>query len=366
MKIVVDSDIPFMKGVLDPWFEVTYSKGSQIDYVLAKDAIALVVRTRTRCDMALLSGSSVKAIFTATIGMDHIDLDYCNAMGIEVFNAAGCNAGGVMQYVITAIFEILKIKEERFKDKKIGIIGAGSVGERVARFLERAGMEVMRCDPPKSLSGNGISYYNLETVLDSCNIISLHLPLDSTTRNMCDREFLQKLKQGSYLINTSRGEVVAEQDLLRQRSRLGALVLDVWANEPQINLELLGVCDIATPHIAGYSYEGKLNATLLTVKNIGTLFGIEELSGFGIPTDMAPRIETIEYDGKSPESSISNVLCGIYPIMDENLLLKSDPGIFESLRINYKFRREFQTDLPFILKCFLQKEYHHNRQITSK
>lgn len=365
MKIVVDSDIPFIKGVLEPWFEVTYSKGSQIDNDLAKDATALLVRTRTRCDSALLSGSSVKAIFTATIGMDHIDLDYCNSRGIEVFNAAGCNAGGVMQYVITAMFEILKNQGARFNEKRVGIIGAGNVGERVARFLEGTGIEVMRCDPPKSLLGNGINYYKLDKVLESCDIISLHVPLDSTTRNMCDWDFLQKLKQGSYLINTSRGEVVAEQDLLRERSRLGALVLDVWANEPQINLELMGVCDIATPHIAGYSYEGKLNATLFSVRNIGTLFGIKELSGFEIFTDPAPRIAKVEYDGKSPESSISKVLSGIYPIMEESLLLKSDPGNFESIRGNYNFRREFRYDLSVILKSFLKSSTLYNQQITN-
>ena len=162
MKIVVDSDIPFINGVLEPWFEVTYSKGSQIDNILAKDATALLVRTRTRCDNALLSGSSVKAIFTATIGMDHIDLDYCISRGIEVFNAAGCNAGGVMQYVITAMFEILKNQGARFNEKRVGIIGAGNVGERVARFLEGTGIEVMRCDPPKSLLCNGIHYYKLD------------------------------------------------------------------------------------------------------------------------------------------------------------------------------------------------------------
>ena len=308
MKIVVDKDIPFIQGVFEDYAEVVYLSGKEIDNCAIKDADALIVRTRTKCNEKLLKGSKVQFIATATIGTDHIDLEYCKREGIVVKNAAGCNAGGVMQYVYTALYGMAVKKGISLPcgtdncsgcnscgpKKVMGVIGVGNVGTRVANMAEYMGFEVLRCDPAKEREqtlkfNNGEmhlkdfkDYYSLDYLLENSDIVTIHTDLNPTSRGMAEASFFGKMKDGAVFINSSRGEVVDEKALLENREKLSGIIIDVWDGEPEINRELLNFADIATPHIAGYSYEGKVNGTTMAVKALAQHFGLEKLKEFRI------------------------------------------------------------------------------------
>ena len=347
MKIIVDKDIPFISGVFEPYADVVYLSGKAIDKEVCSNADALVIRTRTKCNAALLESSSVKFIATATIGMDHIDLEYCKNAGIVVANAAGCNAGGVMQYVFTCLYALSCKKgyflPDSFSDispqgKKpvLGVIGVGNVGSRVAAMGEYLGFDVLRCDiQPKDFK----DYYSLDYLLENSDIVTLHVNLHEGSRGMADEPFFKKLKDGAVFINSSRGEVVDEEALLAAADKLSGIIIDVWEGEPQINLSLLNRADIATPHIAGYSYEGKVNGTTMAVKAVAAHFGIEGLKDFAIvPAEKNNNFFSKE--GKCKEE-ISEYMSNIFPIFGHCADLKENPQDFEQLRSNFKYRREF-------------------------
>ena len=362
MKIIVDKDIPFISGVFEPYAEVVYLSGKEITKEVAADAHALVIRTRTKCNAELLEGTSVKMIATATIGMDHIDLDYCQKAGISVANAAGCNAGGVMQYVYTSLYALACKKgfilpdglpTHSSEDKKLtlGVIGVGNVGSRVANMGEYMGFEVLRCDPAKEREqtlafNNGYmllkdfkDYYSLEYLLENSDIVTMHVNLHEGSRGMADEAFFKSMKEGAVFINSSRGEVVDEAALMENAGKLSGIIIDVWGGEPQINPELLKRADIATPHIAGYSYEGKVNGTTMAVKAVASHFGIEELKNFTI----VPAEKNNNFFSKEDKSKeeISEYFSNIFPIFEHCADLKENPQDFEQLRSNFKYRREF-------------------------
>ena len=256
MKIVADTNIPFLKGVFEPYGEVVYKDGRAIGREDCLDADVLIIRTRTRCDAAMLEGTRVKVIATATIGMDHVDMPWCIEHGIIVYNAEGCNAGGVVDYVLSALYGVASRKAIRLEGETIGIVGVGHVGERVAEAAQKLGFQVLLCDPPRAEMEGPDKFCSLEFLLENSQIVTMHTPLDDTTRIMADEDFFQKIAPGTIFINASRGEVVDEAALMRARPKLGAVVIDTWCNEPDVNRNLIDVCDIATPHIAGYSYQG--------------------------------------------------------------------------------------------------------------
>ncbi len=362
MKIIVDKDIPFINGVFEPYADVHYLSGKEINREVVEDADALVIRTRTKCNSALLEGSSVKFIATATIGMDHIDLDYCKSAGIEVANAAGCNAGGVMQYVFTSLYA-LSCKKGYFlpdsfsnispqgRKPVLGVIGVGNVGSKVADMGEYLGFEVLRCDPLKEREqtlafNNGYmqlkdfkDFYSLEYLLVNSDIITLHVNLHEGSRGMADENFFKRMKPGTIFINSSRGEVVDEGALMDNADKLSGIIIDVWANEPNINFALLEMADIATPHIAGYSYEGKVNGTTMAVRAVAAHFGIGGLLDFAI-VPAEKNNNHFSKEGKSKEE-ISEYMSNIFPIFGHCADLKENPQDFEQLRSNFKYRREF-------------------------
>ena len=287
MKFVADIDIPFLKGVLEPYGEVVYKKGLDICRDDIVDADALLIRTRTRCDEELLEGTDVSIITTATIGTDHIDLDYCSSHGIEVANASGCNAGGVMQYVFSALYGIAARKGIKIDGATIGIVGVGNVGRRIEYMADYLGFKVLRCDPPRAQKEGPEGFCSLEHLLTESDIVTLHVPLDENTRGMANADFFTLMKPGAIFINAARGEVVNEEALLEAAPKMGAIVIDTWNHEPSVNEELIDVVDIATPHIAGYSYQGKVNGTSMAVQAIAKHFGIRELEEFK-PEDDIP------------------------------------------------------------------------------
>ena len=340
MKIVADIDIPFLEGVFEPYAEVLYKKGDQIVREDLLDADVLMTRTRTHCDAELLEGTSVRMIATATIGMDHIDLPYCASKGIDVVNAAGCNAGAVMQYVFSAVYGVSARKGIKIDDCNFGIIGVGHVGSKVEAMARYLGFNVLRCDPPRAAAEGAEGFCSLEYLLENSQVVTMHVPLDEYTRGMADETFFALMQPGAIFINAARGEVINEDALIAAAPKLGAVVIDTWCNEPNINENLLDVADIATPHIAGYSYQGKENATKMAVRSVAAFLGIDELKDF-TPVDTQEGHDPVLLDlrGKN-HGEIAAVFQYNYPIFTDDFRLRMEPHRFEKLRAEYQYRRD--------------------------
>ncbi|HBY02413.1 MAG TPA: erythronate-4-phosphate dehydrogenase [Rikenellaceae bacterium] len=378
IKIIADADIPFLRGVIEPFADIVYLKGNEINAFAVSDADALIIRTRTNCNAGLLENSRVKFIASATIGTEHVDKEYCDKNGIYFTAAAGCNAWGVVQYVIAAIFDVCNNLETDPCGKTIGIIGAGNVGERLAQTALCFGMNVLRCDPPvrelltkdpdfyKTASSaqrgeigefyvdrsnlSSSDYITLNDLLEKSDIVSVHTPLNDSTREMVNAEFLSHMRKGAIFINSSRGEVINEKELISYRDNLGAVVTDVWSREPLLNLDLMNISSIATPHIAGYSLEGKANATRIVVNKLGGFYGIDDLAKFSIVLSPVPSYSFIPDGNISGFKNIVNLLENIYSIEVDDRMLRSNPGSFEYLRGNYNYRREFSPELFDIIE----------------
>ena len=340
MKIVADKHIPFLEGVFEPYAEVVYIDGRQINHSDIIDADALIIRTRTKCNADMLDGTKVSMIATATIGTDHIDLDYCRRNNIQVHNAEGCNAGGVMQYVFSALYGIAARKGIKLDDATLGIIGVGHVGSKVEAMARHLGFKVLLCDPPRAAAEGQEGFCSLEYLLANSQIVTLHVPLDETTRKMADEEFFMLMPPGAIFINASRGEVVDEQALISAIPKLGAVVIDTWNNEPNVNEELIEMVDIATPHIAGYSYQGKQNGTATAVQSVAKHFGIKELYDYFPEADI-PDHDPIRLDlqGKT-HGERAAVFQYNYPIFTDDFRFRMEPSAFEKLRSEYQYRRE--------------------------
>ena len=345
IKIVADRNIPFLDGVFEPYADVVYIDGRNMAREDVADADALIIRTRTRCNAELLDGSKVSMIATATIGTDHIDFDYCNSHGIEVHNAQGCNAGGVMQYVFSALYGTASRKGIKLSPgDNFGIIGVGNVGRLVEHMARHIGFNVLRCDPPRAEKEGPEGFCSLEHLLLNSRIVTMHTPLDATTRRMADENFFNLMRPGAFFINTSRGEVVDDNALMEAIPKLGPVIIDTWNNEPDINMELLEMVDIATPHIAGYSYQGKQNGTASSVQAVARHFGIAPLYDF-FPQGGGPELKPVHLDltGMN-QGQITAVLQYNYPIFTDDFMFRMEPEHFEKFRSEYNYRREIYVD----------------------
>lgn len=344
MKIVADKHIPFLEGVFEPYAEVVYIDGRQINHDDVVDADALIIRTRTKCNADLLDGTKVQLISTATIGTDHIDLDYCARHGIEVHNAEGCNAGGVMQYVFSALYGVAARKNIKLDGANFGIIGVGHVGRKVEHMARYLGFNVLRCDPPRAAAEGEEGFCSLEYLLANSQIVTMHTPLDDTTRGMADEEFFMLMQPGAIFINASRGEVMNEDALKAAYPKLGAAIIDTWNNEPDVDEDLIELVDVATPHIAGYSFQGKQNGTASAVQSVAHHFGIKELYDY-YPENDIPDHEPKLLDLKDKkQGEIAAVFQYNYPIFTDDFRFRMEPGNFEKMRSNYQYRREFYVE----------------------
>ena len=344
MKIVADKNIPFLEGVFEPYADVVYIDGNLIAHEDVIDADALIIRTRTRCNAELLDDTNVKMISTATIGTDHIDLKYCAEKGIEVNNAEGCNAGGVMQYVFSALYGVAARKNIKLDGANFGIIGVGHVGRKVEAMAKYLGFNVLRCDPPRAAVEGEEGFCSLEYLLANSAVVTMHTPLDETTRGMADADFFMQLQPGAIFINASRGEVVDEAALKEVYPKLGAAIIDTWNNEPHVDEELIDMVDVATPHIAGYSYQGKQNGTASAVQAVAKHFGIKELYDF-YPENDIPDHEPVLLDLKDKkQGEIAAVFQYNYPIFTDDFRFRMEPDNFERMRSNYQYRREIYIE----------------------
>lgn len=346
MKIVADKNVPFLEGVFEPFAEVVYMNGKDITRDDLMDADAMIIRTRTKCNAELLEGTKVTMIATATIGTDHIDLDYCRSKGIEVHNAEGCNAGGVLQYVFSALYGVAARKAIKLDDVTMGIVGVGHVGSLVEKMARYLGFKVLLCDPPRAEAEGDEKFCSLDYLLANSQIVTLHVPLNETTRNMADESFFAMMPTGSIFINASRGEVVDEDALMMALPKFGAVVIDTWKNEPDINEELLELVDIATPHIAGYSYQGKLNGTAASVQAVAKHFDIKPLYDFYPQDDGEDRSPVLlDLKGKT-QGEVAAVFQYNYPIFTDDFRFRMEPHNFEKMRSNYQYRKEIYVEQP--------------------
>ena len=350
MKIIIDDKIPYIKGALEPFAEVIYLPGSETTAEVVKNADAIITRTRTKCNKEILEGSKVKFIATATIGFDHIDTEYCKHAGIEWTNAPGCNAESVNQYISSALFSYSLQKRVDLKDKTIGIVGVGQVGSRVAKTCEILGMKVLLNDPPRERAEGSEKFVSLKTIQEEADFISFHVPLniegEDATYHLTNEVFLQNLKKKPLLINSCRGEVFDTWAINQstKSNNISGVIIDCWENEPNLNIDLLKNSDIGTPHIAGYSKDGKANGTKMSVQAISRFFnlGIEnwEPSGVELPENIV-----IEIDGNQRReyTILAEAVLSTYYIEDDNDNLRTNPSDFEKLRGDYPVRREFDS-----------------------
>ena len=346
MKVVADKYIPFLRGILEPYAEVLYMEPEEITAETVREADALLVRTRTRCNAALLDGSRVRFVATATIGYDHIDTQYCEEHGIFWTNSPGCNAQGVCDYIeeVLRVVESNKKKEERQEPRTIGIVGVGHVGSLVAEMAELRGYRVLLNDPPKemalrdlrnlgnrsdlsNLSGlSSSSFVPLDTIARESDIVTFHTPLtrsgDYPTWHLCDKTFLEKCKPDAVIINAARGGILDEEAALYslniKHSTLN-FIIDTWQGEPGINKEMLDRATIATYHIAGYTLQGKINATNLCLSALCKYFSLPVLQ---------IQKTTLPLQPKPKEGWI----------MDVDKQLREHPELFETLRETYPLR----------------------------
>ncbi len=342
MKIVVDSEIPFLRGVLEPFSEVVYRPGTAISAADVRDAAALLVRTRTCCNSALLDGSAVRFIGSATIGTDHIDTDFCASHGIAVAAAAGSNARGVLQWVAAALAWSAKNGLTEHPGAVLGVVGVGNVGSLVAEYAALWGFRVMRSDPPceKSLGlGESDGYFPVNEIVSACDIITFHVPLTDAgpdaTRGFVGHDFLAATKPNALIFNSSRGAVI-DPEALRQWVGRRGFVIDTWNSEPAIDRAVLQHVLLGTPHIAGYTTQGKATATAMIINALA-----REFPEFSSLRDWFPEGAL----RNAPRPIGWGEMCATMPshfdIAAESALLKASPERFEQFRDKYQYREEF-------------------------
>ncbi|MCM2331068.1 erythronate-4-phosphate dehydrogenase [Geopseudomonas sagittaria] len=374
MRLLADENIP----LLDPFFasfgEIRRMPGRAIDRAAVADADVLLVRSVTRVDRALLEGSAVKFVGTCTIGTDHLDLAYFAEAGIAWSSAPGCNARGVVEYVLGALLALAERHGVELATRTYGVVGAGQVGGRLVEVLRALGWSVLVCDPPRQAREGG-DFVTLEEIVRRCDVISLHTPLTrdggDATWHLLDAGRLAQLKPGSWLINASRGAVV-DNAALKAHLQGGAdleAVLDVWEGEPQVDAELAALCRLATPHIAGYSLDGKLRGTEQIYQAFCSWRG--EAAPVGLQQLLPPAwlSELVLHEQAEPSWALATVCRAVYdPRLDDAAFRRSLVGDaearragFDALRKHYPMRRE----LPELTVRVLGEAQQLRRQLAA-
>jgi erythronate-4-phosphate dehydrogenase len=353
MHILADENIPLVDEFFAGLGEIRRMPGRSINRAALEKVDVLLVRSVTRVDRDLLDGTAVRFVGTCTIGTDHLDLDYFEKAGIDWASAPGCNARGVVDYVLGSLLALAEVQGEALAQRRFGIVGAGEVGGRLVEVLRGLGWDVRVCDPPRQVSEAG-GFVSLDEVLAECDVISLHTPLsmggDWPTFHLLDQQRLSRLRQGAWLINASRGAVVdnaALRDLLLQRKDLET-VLDVWEGEPQVDVALAGLCRIATPHIAGYSLDGKLRGTAQIYTALCVARGLEPVVELAQLMPGAPLVELAFAACAEPAEMLATLCRAVYdPRRDDADFRRSLLGDeaqrragFDLLRKQYPARRE--------------------------
>lgn len=339
--ILIDKNIPFIHGILEPFATVEYLESGAFGVEKVKKADALIVRTRTRCDESLLRHSGVKLIVSATIGFDHIDTDFCEENGIVWHNTPGCNAASVAQYM-ASVFAFFEQKEKSdLRGKKLGIVGVGNVGNEVEKVARLFDMDVLRNDPPRAILEKNAQFVPLHTIATEADIITFHTPLTDKgsfpSRYLANADFFSLLKNRPYIVNTARGGIVCEEELKNAFSekQIAGFVLDCWENEPNVDNFLLSNAILSTPHIAGYSADGKKNSTEQSIRLVSRFFD------FGI-NDFQLNVFDSPQDVRCSREDLSRICLQNYDVEKDSIKLKKNPELFEKFRSDYPVRREIR------------------------
>lgn len=338
-KIVIDDKIPYIKETISKLTNrAVYIPGNMIGNDDIRDADALIIRTRTHCDAQLLKGSNVKFVATATIGYDHIDTNFMEQAGIKWINCPGCNASSVAQYIDAVLTLIKTEKHIDIQKQTIGIVGCGHVGKKVVEVAKRKGMNILVCDPPRSDAEGEKGFVSMEQIAKEADIITFHVPLTKEGRyptyHLANETLFDSLSKRPIIINSSRGAVVDNDALLYaiNYNKVKDAVIDTWENEPNINKELLKRVWIGTPHIAGYSADGKTNADNMVISALCEFFSLPMQ-----PAICPPEIPNADL---CPKNEDERTLFFYNPIPESNKL-KLEPEKFEWFRNNYPLRREY-------------------------
>jgi erythronate-4-phosphate dehydrogenase len=349
MKIIADENIIFVEEAFSSLGDVFLYNGREITNAILKDADVLLVRSITNVNADLLDNTNVKFVGTATIGTDHIDKDYLEEKGIYFTDAKGCNSDAVSEYVFNVLLNIADERGFELKDKTIGVVGVGNIGSRIVRMANALRMKVLQNDPPlQRLTGNA-QYRELNELMDA-DVITFHVPLNldgvDRTYHLFDSEKLKALKNGAIIVNASRGPVIVNDslnELIKEKNF--TVVLDVWENEPDIKLDLLEKVRFGTPHIAGYSIEGKINGTVILYNALCGFLNIVTAWAPTIPPAVNPDISI--NGNSSIEKELYKAADHAYKIKKDDMnirgmLTSKDPGkYFDELRKKYDLRREF-------------------------
>ncbi len=352
MKIIVDENIPYGKEAFGALGEVETAAGRAIDTAMLRDADALIVRSITKVNEALLAGTSVRFVGTCTIGEDHVDKAYLAANDITFTSAPGCNANSVGEYIVAALLTLAQRYDLRLDTMTLGIVGVGNVGAKVFAKATALGMRCVLNDPPLADASKDPIYRPMDEILE-CDAITLHTPLTRRgkypTWHLADKEFIRWLQPGAVLINSSRGSVVdafALEEALRT-AHIRAAVLDVWENEPTPNTALLEMTAIATPHIAGYSFDGKVNGTRQVYEALCVFL---ECAPTWTPDALLPPppVPDLTVDPRA-DAPLTGAVSSVYDIMSDDAEMRGilelpreqHAAYFDGLRKNYPVRREF-------------------------
>lgn len=355
MKIVADENIPFVRECFGSAGECLTCPGRKITPQIIKDTDALIVRSITKVDEKLLAGAKVKFVGTATIGFEHIDVDYLAENKIGFSSAPGANANSVAEYMTSALLNLADKYKFDISKKSIGIVGVGNVGSRVEKKAQALGMKVVLNDPPLQEKTGDEKYRPIDEIFD-CDIVTLHTPLTlggrDKTYHLADEGFFKSLKKDAIFINTSRGGVHDTAALKKAITigRIKGCVLDVWENEPNIDIKLLDMADFGTPHIAGYSYDGKVAGMIMIYEGFCKFFGAEpkctiadflpkpEIERITISDDKKPLLTAVNklYDIRNDDANLRQI---------KNETADNCGAFFDSLRKNYRIRREFQNTI---------------------
>lgn len=347
IKIIADNTVPYLKGILEPVADIRYLNAGEFTPETVKEADALIIRSIDKCTRQLLEGSRVKLITTATIGFDHIDTNYCQQAGITWKNAPGCNAASVGQYVLASLLTLSLQKREPLKGKTIGIVGVGHVGRIVEHLCLAMGMNVLRNDPPRAEKEGEAGFVSLETIAQEADIITLHVPLTREgkhpTWHLANASFFNQLKKSPWLINSCRGAVHDTEALLaaKKEGKISEMIIDCWENEPHISRELLQEAAIATPHIAGFSADGKANGTRACLMNIAHFFhiNIPQLDKVIPPEPLHRDIDLNTFE----QNRLGNAILSTFAPSAIDKILRAQPEAFEALRANYNHPREYSA-----------------------
>ena len=349
MKILADAHIPYLKGVAENLGKVEYLPGNQFTKEAIQDKDVLIVRTVTYFGKDILEGTKVKLICSATIGYDHIDTEYCKTHNIAWRTAPGCNANSVEQYITSSLLIISKKYGFELKDKTIGIVGVGNVGSRVETACKKLGMRVLLNDPPRQEKEHSSLFVDFETVCKEADIITFHTPLTKNSKyktyHMGNDAFFNSLTKRPIIMNAARGGIIDNASLKEalKSGKVSGAVIDCWEHEPNIDNELLNLVDIGTPHIAGYSADGKWMGTKMSLENVNNFFhlGIKEIPMLPLPDPIQNQI--INLSDLKPLDQLSQAIWHTYDPRIETDNLRANPEKFYWFRSHYPIRREYKA-----------------------